>query len=256
METTQIVVAFIFGVVFVVTMLVLAIVFPRPEPFQYMVFRVTLALAAAGVAAMIPGFITFNFNPSAAVLIRAGGALAVFVIVYFMNPAGLVAESPPSRVLAAGAEGLKSLQDLDNAIRQTVGPLTRFDRAWSEDKRDEAITKMGLLADTQEILPRVRQSTAKLGELRCAITASPEEREFADSVLACGEAVLQALGASCVTPWPGPQEVARLMELVRTASTLEAEKQVRQEAEKVNNLVNRDTLRDADHTLGRLSGKR
>jgi len=46
------------------------------------------------------------------------------------------------------------------------------------------------------------------------------------------------------------------MELVRTASTLEAEKQVRQEAEKVNNLVNRDTLRDADDTLGRLSGKR
>ncbi len=79
---TEIIVAFIFGVAFIVTMLVLAIFFPRPTPFQYTVFRVTLALAAAGVAAMIPGFIILDFNPGAAVLIRAGGALAVFVVVH------------------------------------------------------------------------------------------------------------------------------------------------------------------------------
>jgi hypothetical protein len=256
METAQIIVAFIFGVTFIVTMLVLAIFFPRPEPFQYTVFRVTLALAAAGVAAMIPGFITLNFNPSAAVLIHAGGALAVFVIVYFLSPAGLVAESPRSQVLAAGAEGLNSLHDLDNAIRQTVGPLTRFDCKWLDKQKDEAIKQMGLLADTEEILPRVRQSISKLRQLRDSIKVTPEEREFAESVLACGETVLQGLGQSQVTPWPGPQELALLVNLVRTADTPEAEKQVRQEAEKVYALVNRNLLRDADHTLGVLSGKR
>jgi hypothetical protein len=254
METAQIVVAFIFGVAFIVTMLVLAISFPRPEPFQYAVFRVTLALAAAGVGAMIPGFISLNINPSAAVLIRAGGALAVFLIVYFLSPAGLVAESPRSQVLTVGAEALKSLHDLDNAIRQTVGPVTRFDRTLSTKAREKAISEMGLLADTQVILPRVRQSIAR--QVRDSIKASPEETRFADIVLSCGETVLKSLGPSKLTPWPGPEELALLVNLVRTAKTPEAEKQIKQQAEMINGLVNRDLLTDADHTLGVLSGKR
>jgi hypothetical protein len=80
------VLAFLFGVCFVVVLLVLAIVFPNPTPFQYTVFRIVLALAAAGTAAMIPGFITARVST----VIRAGGALAVFVIVFFFSPAGLV----------------------------------------------------------------------------------------------------------------------------------------------------------------------
>ena len=78
--------AFAFGVVFVVTLLLLAIVFPRPTPFQYTVFRTVLSVATAGAASMIPGFLEVNV-PSG---IRAGGALAVFVIVFFFNPAALI----------------------------------------------------------------------------------------------------------------------------------------------------------------------
>jgi hypothetical protein len=89
--TAQIIVAFAFGVAFVVTLIVLAIAFPRPTPFQYSVFRIVLALAGAGVAAMIPGFIDLQIAPVAGFLIRSGGALAVFVIVYFFNPAKLAA---------------------------------------------------------------------------------------------------------------------------------------------------------------------
>jgi len=77
---------FIFGVAFVLTLLALAIKFPEPTPFQYTVFRIVLALAAAGVAALIPGFIQVQYRDA----IRAGGALAVFVIVYFFSPASLV----------------------------------------------------------------------------------------------------------------------------------------------------------------------
>lgn len=78
---------FTFGCVFVATLLVVAMFFPAPTPFQYMVFRIVLALAAAGIAAMIPGFI----NVSAGRAVRAGGAIAVFVIVYFFSPAKLLA---------------------------------------------------------------------------------------------------------------------------------------------------------------------
>ena len=82
-RTTQQVLAFGFGIVFVITLLVLALAVPRPTPFQYTIFRVVLALAVAGVAAMIPGFLQVTISA----LLRAGGALAVFVIVYFYNPA-------------------------------------------------------------------------------------------------------------------------------------------------------------------------
>lgn len=82
--------AFFCGAVFVVVLLVIAMFFPQPTAFQYLIFRVVLALAAAGVAAVIPGFLNVKFP-----YVRAGGALAVFVIVYYVNPAALVASLVP-----------------------------------------------------------------------------------------------------------------------------------------------------------------
>ncbi len=78
--------AFLFGTVIVIVMLTLAMIVRDPTPLQYTVFRIVLALAASGVAAMIPGFIHAQIGT----IVRAGGALAVFVIVYFFSPAGLV----------------------------------------------------------------------------------------------------------------------------------------------------------------------
>lgn len=88
--------AFVFGIVFVVVLLVLAVAFPNPPPFQYTIFRVVLALATAGVAAMIPGFLQVTIPK----WLRAGGALAVLVLVYFYNPAALVSRepTPPDKV--------------------------------------------------------------------------------------------------------------------------------------------------------------
>lgn len=98
MLSSQVVIIFIFGVAFVITLLVLAIAFPKPTPFQYNTFRIILSLAAAGVAAMIPGFITLEFSPVIDVLIRAGGALAIFILIFFFNPAQLTTQvSEPSQ---------------------------------------------------------------------------------------------------------------------------------------------------------------
>lgn len=81
--------AFAFGVVFIVTLIGLALFVPNPTPFQYTVFRIVLALAAAGVAVTFTGFIEITI-PS---WIKAGGALAVFAIVFFYNPASLITSS-------------------------------------------------------------------------------------------------------------------------------------------------------------------
>src|SRR5437016_11653794 len=81
---------FAFGIGFLITLVVLAIFFPEPKPFQYVVFRVILALSATGFAAFIPGFIHVEIKPT----IRAGGALAFFVVVYFCSPAVMPSRSP------------------------------------------------------------------------------------------------------------------------------------------------------------------
>lgn len=46
-----------------------------------------MALAAGGTAAVIPGLLETNLSHGQVLAIRAGGALAVFVIVYFYSPA-------------------------------------------------------------------------------------------------------------------------------------------------------------------------
>lgn len=76
-----------FGVVFVTAVLVIAMFIPSPTAFQYTIFRIVLALAAAGFVSMTPGFIEAKIGT----VIRAGGALAVFVIVFFYSPAALQA---------------------------------------------------------------------------------------------------------------------------------------------------------------------
>jgi hypothetical protein len=80
----EIVAAFAFGVVFLTTILVTALFKPDPTPYQYAVFRIVLALAAAGIGAILPGFFEIRNK-----VVSAGGALAMFLVVFFGAPAAL-----------------------------------------------------------------------------------------------------------------------------------------------------------------------
>jgi hypothetical protein len=80
--------AFSFGVAGLIALVVLANAFPNPTPFQYLVCRIVLALAGAGIGAMIPGIFSFD-TP----VIKVGGAIVVFPIVFFFNPARLVVQT-------------------------------------------------------------------------------------------------------------------------------------------------------------------
>lgn len=79
----QTILSYCFGVSFIITMLVISFVQPNPSSFQYTIFRTVLALAGAATVAVFPGFIEVRFGN----WLRAGGALAVFVVLYFFNPA-------------------------------------------------------------------------------------------------------------------------------------------------------------------------
>lgn len=74
-----------FGVAFIVVLLVSQHVAENKR----ILFRVLLSLAAAGIAASIPGSLSLHFNiPQGS--IEAGGACAVFVICLLVNPAELL----------------------------------------------------------------------------------------------------------------------------------------------------------------------
>jgi len=83
---------FVFGVMFIVAMLILAVWIPTPTPQQYETFKIVLALAVAGVAGFIPGFLEVNIPK----VVRAGGAIGVFVLIYMNTPAQIVT-SPTRR---------------------------------------------------------------------------------------------------------------------------------------------------------------
>ncbi len=128
--------------------------------------------------------------------------------------------------------------------------FTRFDHAWSPTKREAAIEKMEVLADTEVLLPRRRQSFAQLNAARAkAPDVSPAGMSTVDVVLTLGGATLGSLGDAAVTPWPGPRELAALMDAVRTATSAEAAEMERCSAERVVAVVDRDLLRQSDELL-------
>lgn len=149
--TTQIFVAFIFGVIFISAIVVMALRFPTPTSFQYTIFRVVLALAAAGVAGMLTGFITVTLeNKAAGFLISAGGSLAVFIIVYRISPAAItnVQPPPPDPVIPTIRPA---------SIPLPVGTEVVLDTSQHQDQWN------GLTAGMRELYPEIRLLDTTLG---------------------------------------------------------------------------------------------
>ena len=104
-RTLRIALAFGFGVVFISVMLAIALLKPDPSDFQYKVFWAVVAMSLAGIAAVMPGFIEVRVSK----WVYAGGALAVFVMVYFWTPGGRPdAKAPPTPAVASPSAGASS----------------------------------------------------------------------------------------------------------------------------------------------------
>lgn len=91
--------SFGFGVFFVSTLLVIAVVIllrDKPVPPEAMwILRVVLSLAAGGIGAVLPGFLDIRMGSGEDLAIRAGGALALTLLVYRVNPPSLIALAKP-----------------------------------------------------------------------------------------------------------------------------------------------------------------
>ena len=86
LPTYEVVIAIAFGLIALTTIFITSLFIPNPSQNQIFVFRLIISLGAAGVGAVLPGFLLIqgNWNKFA---VRAGGALALFFLVYFFNPA-------------------------------------------------------------------------------------------------------------------------------------------------------------------------
>ena len=118
----NVVIAFGFGIVFLIVLLVIADKYPIPTPFQSSIFRLLLALVAAGVGAMLPGIIHLDLTLPGHLTIGAGGALAMFVMAYFFDPGAKIIPPPPAAL--ESAEDIKNSRLLKPILRELEPDLT------------------------------------------------------------------------------------------------------------------------------------
>ena len=90
MKTLEIVLL-ILGVVLIVVSLIVALIIPKPSVFQFWVFRVIMGVGGACIGAIIPGFVEFTSQINE-IALRAGGAIALFLVIYLINPPTYVRE--------------------------------------------------------------------------------------------------------------------------------------------------------------------
>jgi hypothetical protein len=76
------------GIVFILLALALVFTFQKPTPLQVHVLLALFALGGGGFGGEIAGFINADLTLSAKLKISAGGAAAIFVLLYFFVPAG------------------------------------------------------------------------------------------------------------------------------------------------------------------------
>ena len=93
----------IFGVTFFIALLVLSVFISNPSPTQYAIFKTILAMAAAGIGGILGG--TIHVKGSIKKWsVRAGGAMALFIVVYFFTPA-------PANTPEKGSANIQTIEE-------------------------------------------------------------------------------------------------------------------------------------------------
>jgi hypothetical protein len=111
-------IAFAFGSIFIISILVFTAVVKNPSPTEIWTYRIILALAAAGVAAVLPGFIDIKYKG----FVQAGGAIGVFVLILLAFPAPDPTPTPaPAKAETASSEDIVwPTEDPEFAARKYV----------------------------------------------------------------------------------------------------------------------------------------
>lgn len=138
------------GLIFLITLLLIAVLIPNPTTFQIFVFRVVLSLAAAAFGAAISGFLKIKI-PVLRGVISAGGALALFVLIYYVNPPALIVESTEQN------QNVKIMQQLSGTVFDQKGePLPEVSVTLTEFKVTKSTDNRGMFFFEVEAEPQAR----------------------------------------------------------------------------------------------------
>ena len=109
---------FYLGLILLAVSIVLAVKFPHPTPSQWFVFRGLFALSIALAATELPGFLGFNND-----IVTAGGAMAVFVVIYLLNPPKLFQprKRVTSKVESASANVVAVIPSKEAILPSSIG---------------------------------------------------------------------------------------------------------------------------------------
>lgn len=154
---------FAFGVIFLSAILVLVVLIPTPTTTQFFAFRLTMALCAAGIGALLPGFLRLDVPLPVRGGIRAGGALALFASVWFVNPASLGIEVQPPK------EDARIL--IDQFLRLTDAHDHAAAYALYSTRNKERVRQDAYVAMAKEI----RDPLGNVGQRVLASAATPDE---------------------------------------------------------------------------------
>lgn len=89
----QLIVGLVVGSVLLVAVIIMSLIIPNPSTWQVFVFRGTFALSISAIAAIVPGFLNVQTRYKGkrfVFAIWAGGAIAIFVIIWMINPPALI----------------------------------------------------------------------------------------------------------------------------------------------------------------------
>jgi len=78
-------ISLLLGIILVGTVVALIFLIPNPTQLQYFVVRILIALGVAGIAVTLFGDVVFKNK-----VIQAGGAFALFGLIYLVNPASFI----------------------------------------------------------------------------------------------------------------------------------------------------------------------
>lgn len=80
---------FILGSFLLCTAFITTLYIPNPTSSQHDTFRIFLSIATAGVITAFPGFAQFTYTNEYGYTLTATGSLAIFLVIFFLNPAKL-----------------------------------------------------------------------------------------------------------------------------------------------------------------------
>ncbi len=103
---------FTLGLVLLAISIVVALVLPHPTEWQMYIFRGLFGFSGAAIASEIPGFLQFESK-----FVSAGGALAVFVLIYLLNPPKLM-KSIKSKPGEIGVQPFITLEQYEALLKR------------------------------------------------------------------------------------------------------------------------------------------